>query len=201
VTNVLILNDKLPDRTSPLPPLSILGEGRPEGAYILRLTVRRPLRVVFGRFRGGRPVAVPAGECLYVGSAMGGLGRRLVRHATRTDGRPPHPIRAAMLSHFPAAGLGQDLLPRCGKSLRWHVDYLLDDPAVALCAVIVLCSGRRLEAELARLLQADPHTFPLAAGLGASDSPGNTHLLGVRAPETWWASLPETIDALREASP
>ena len=192
MTNVLILSDKSPERTNLSP-----GRG---GAYLLRLTVRRPLQVVFGRFRGGRPVAVPAGECLYVGSAMRGLGRRLVRHATRTGGRPPHPIRAEMLARFPAAGLGEDLLPRRGKSLRWHVDYLLDDPAVVLRAALVLRSARRLEASLAGFLQADPHTFPLAPGLGAGDSPGNTHLLGVRAPEAWWASLPETLTALPEES-
>ncbi len=197
MTNILILSDKLPEKTNRSPD----GEGATGGAYLLRLTVRRPLRVVFGRFRGGRPVPVPAGECLYVGSAMGGLGRRLVRHATRTGDRPPHAIRAEMLARFPAAGLGDDLLPRRGKSLRWHVDYLLDETAVVLRAVLLLRSPRRLEKPLAHLLQTDPHTFPLAPGLGAGDSPGSTHLLGVRAPETWWASLPERLNTLLEESP
>ena len=59
------------------------------GVYVLRLAAGAPLLVRFGRYAGGRAIAVPAGECLYVGSALGARGAvalagRLLRHATRT---------------------------------------------------------------------------------------------------------------------
>lgn len=181
-------------------PASILisGQATAGGTYILRLAIRQALTLSFGRFKRGRLIAIPAGECLYVGSALGkgsvGLARRLVRHASRTGERPPHPIRAHLIACFSPANPAT-LLPRTGKRLRWHIDYLLDQPAVELMGVIALGSGARLESSLARLLLADPATFIIEPGLGAGDDPGGTHLLGVRAGDGWWAQLAYRLGA------
>ena len=69
------------------------------GVYLLHMMVREPLCVVFGRFRRGAVIALSAGDYAYVGSAMGGLGRRLLRHATRSDASA-HPVRPALIDHF-----------------------------------------------------------------------------------------------------
>ena len=53
------------------------------GVSVLHVRLAAPRAVVFGRFRGGQPIAVPAGDIFYVGSALGGLAARLLRHATR----------------------------------------------------------------------------------------------------------------------
>ena len=125
------------------------------------------------------------------------LGRRLVRHATRSSPQPPHPIRADILTAF-ATDLQTtaDLLPKGDKRLHWNVDHLLDQTRVKLTHVIAIRSPLRLEAQLGRLLEQDPHTYILEKGLGANDVPGNTHLLAVSAPETWWAALPERVSSL-----
>ncbi len=165
----------------------IFGNDAQSGSYILRLQVYSPLKVVFGRFKRGKRVAVPAGEYVYVGSAMGkkgpaSLARRLLRHATRSGSKAPHPIRAVMLSRFKIIGLGRDeLRPPNEKKLHWNVDYLLDHPAVTLSGALIFRSETRLEATLAKLLADDPATFVPEKGLGANDAPGQTHLLGLRA--------------------
>jgi Uri superfamily endonuclease len=107
-----------------------LGDDSQGGSYLLRIRVEEQLQLTFGRFQKGKPVAVPAGEYLYVGSALAdrgatSLARRLVRHATRSGQRGSHPIRDQMLDRFAAIGLGRGgLRPRRGKKLFWHVDYI-----------------------------------------------------------------------------
>ena len=180
-------------------PITILGDESWGGAYVLRLKVREETAVQFGRFRGGKPIIVPAGECVYIGSAMKGLGRRLVRHASRTAVRQPHPIRAAMLSRFVAMGLLREKeRPFPPKRLHWNVDYLLELDAVTLTHVIVLRSQVRLETAVARYLAQQPPTFIIEPGLGANDAPGDTHLLGVRSGESWWQALPRQLETLFE---
>jgi Uri superfamily endonuclease len=154
------------------------------GGYVLRMRVERPLAIPFGRFQGGEPVAVPAGECLYVGSATRGLERRLMRHAARCEGEG-HPIQAALAARF-------GLRPR-RKRLHWRVDYLLEETAVSLTHIIAIYSPAPVEAILARRLMADPATGVFAPGLGASDAAGRTHLLAVTADASWWAALPARI--------
>lgn len=161
-----------------------MGEGARGGGYVLRMEVKRPLAITFGRFRGGEPVTAPAGECLYVGSARRGLERRLLRHATRCDGAA-HPIQAALADHF-------GVRPR-RKRLHWHVDYLLEETAVSLTGVIAIYSQTRIESILAQCLMEDIVTFAFAPGLGASDAAGRTHLLAVAADEAWWEALPDRI--------
>ena len=153
----------------------------PSGVYMLRIKVAAPLSVAFGRFRGGRPVAVAAGDYLYVGSAMGrgavSPAGRLLRHATRSGNRPPHSLRDALLDALRAAGLATPTQqPPREKRLHWHIDYLLDEPAAELSSVTLIRTAAQLESELARRLAEQPGIAPLAAGLGAADVPGETHL-------------------------
>jgi len=162
---------------------SIVIDGDPAchgGVYVLRLAVGAPLLVRFGRYAGGQPVAVPAGECLYAGSALGARGAvalagRLLRHATRSGGRPAHALREPLRARLAAAGLAASL--PAGKTLRWHIDYLLDEAAVALRGVVALRTATRLEGVLVERLLAQPGVVPLAPGLGGSDDRGRTHLL------------------------
>ncbi len=180
-----------------LHPITVLGDESWGGAYVLRLRVREEVSVQFGRFRGGRPIIIPAGDCLYIGSAMKGLGRRLVRHASRTDAHKPHLIRSQMLAEFVEIGLLREKeRPFPPKRLHWHVDYLLELDRVTLTHVIVLHSQKRLETAVAHYLAQQPPTFIIEPGLGANDAPGSTHLLGVRADESWWRALPGKLEAV-----
>ncbi len=176
-------------------PAVILGDGWQSGAYVLGISLRTPLTLAFGRFQNGRPVSLGAGRYVYVGSAMGqrgssSLAHRLLRHATRSDGRPPQTIRPALLAALQVAGLGPKALrPPVTKRVRWHVDYLLDEPAVTLSRVLAVRSERPLEHELAEWVAARPETEPLAPGLGASDHPGHTHLFAAAAVDALWDEL------------
>ena len=174
------------------------------GVYVLHVRLAAPRAVVFGRFRGGQPIAVPAGDIFYVGSALGGLAARLLRHATRSavrrearqralpadEERPkapdyepgtPHAIRDELAARLAAAGLPARL--PAAKRLRWHIDYLLDEPDVALAGVWAWRTAAPLESALANQLASQPGIVPVAAGLGASDDRGQTHLLRVASGE------------------
>jgi Uri superfamily endonuclease len=180
--------------------ITILGESTASGAYVLRMHVDEPLAVVFGRFQGGEPVALPPGEYIYVGSAMGRQGasslpQRLLRHATRSAGRAPQRLRPELLAALAEANLvaPSARLP-ASKTLRWHVDYLLDESAATLAGVIALPNPLRHETALAQRVADDPHTVAPASGLGASDASGATHLQRIAlpealSPEQWWESL------------
>lgn len=177
----------------------VLGGQSQSGSYLLRLRVRQDLRLPFGRFKKGKMISVPAGEYIYVGSALakkGGvsLGRRLVRHATRTGAKEPHKIRAYMLNFFKTIGLGAgNLLPKNGKHLFWNVDHLLDQESVDLVGAIVIRADKRLERELGQLLESEPGVHIFEKGLGANDVPGNTHILRLEADDEWWRSLPNKL--------
>lgn len=169
------------------------------GVYVLHVRLAAPRAVVFGRFHGGQPISLPAGDYLYVGSALGGLVGRLLRHATRSSVRspalqralgrqkerakaldyepkaPPHAIRDELAARLAAAGLPARL--PAVKRLHWHIDYLLDEPDAELIGVWAWRTAEPLEHALADWLAAQPGVVPLAAGLGASDDPGRTHLL------------------------
>ena len=180
--------------------IAIIGDESQAGTYILRIRLKERAALRFGRFKKGKLISTPAGEYVYVGSALAEKGattlaRRLIRHATRSGDQPPHRIRETMLRRFAECGLGDgNLLPRRGKTLHWNVDFLLDLPSVELVGISAIRSRKRLEDKLAKRLEEDPHTGVIERGLGANDVPGNTHLLHVRATEAWWAALPNLID-------
>ncbi len=178
--------------------LFFIGDDIPQGCYVLRIVVRQHLKMPFGRFKRGKLVSVQSGAYIYTGSAMAlrgstCLANRLVRHATRTLDMPPHSIRAAMLREFPLCGAAADLAAPAGKTLRWHVDHLLDSPSVELASAYVIRSSRDLESEIADMLEDDSATTVFEKGLGARDRLGHTHLLQVHADDAWWDAIPHRI--------
>lgn len=180
------------------------------GIYLLRLTVSQPIFVRFGRFQNGRPLTVAAGAYVYVGSALAAKGstslaRRLLRHASRGDSANPHALRQKMGQLWPQIGLGPaPLLPPARKTLRWHIDFLLEERAVDLTAVYMIRetdAGLKRETAVAHFLLTLPNVSPLAVGLGSSDDPGGTHLLRVAADPDWWADFPEQLTAFLQGVP
>ena len=182
--------------------ITILGDNEQSGAYLLRMSVRRDVAVRFGRFQGGRPILVPKGELLYVGSAMAQQGsmtlaRRLLRHATRRDEENPQHIQGAMLKAVEDVELGTvQLKPPDRKKLFWNVDYLLEEDVVDLSHVVIIRTRSKFEDELAQFLEAEPKSSALAKGLGAHDSHGRTHILIFRETADWWQQLPTRLEGL-----
>ena len=169
---------------------------------MLRIRLAREVGIRFGGFKRGKEVLMPAGEYAYVGSALaekGGasLARRVVRHATRSERKRPHAIRAEMVECFGKVGLGAgNLLSGRAKKKRWNVDFLLDLEEAGVVGVIVARSPARLEGRLAHMLEEDPQTGVVEKGLGAGDAVGETHLLRVEGGEAWWARLAERVAGL-----
>ena len=182
--------------------ITILGNHVQSGAYLLRMCVRKDVAVRFGRFQGGRPILVPKGEVVYVGSAMAQQGsmtlaRRLLRHATRHDERSPQQIRGEMLKAFRGIGLGEtQLKPPDKKKLFWNIDYLLEEDVVELSHVVIIRTSTGFEDELAHFLEAEPKISALAKGLGAHDRQGRTHILIIRETADWWRQLPTRLEGL-----
>lgn len=175
--------------------LVFLGGDSQGGSYILRIRLAEHTELQFGGFKRGKILELPAGEYVYVGSAMAkrgaaSLANRLVRHATRSGRNEPHGIRAEMLRRFKSIGLGNgNLKPAGQKNLHWNIDHLLDVPAAELTGACVIRTPECLEKRLGQFLERDPHTFAVEKGLGANDVPGNTHLLGLAAGDVWWSTL------------
>lgn len=135
---------------------------------------------------------IRAGEYVYVGSAQGQRGsttlaNRLLRHTARTASKPPHLIQILLADRLQSEGL-EGAKPK-GKSMHWHVDYLLDLETVEISHVIAFRSKAKIEARLAAMIEAMPETIVFAPGLGASDQTGSTHLLRVEADEKWWNNV------------
>ena len=181
------------------PSILIIGDDSQAGTYILRIRLKEDTTLRFGRFKKGKLISLPAGDYTYVGSALSekgatSLARRLVRHATRSGDRPPHAIREDMMNQFAECGLGNgNLLPRQGKTPHWNVDFLLDLQSAEVVNIIAIRSPKRLEWTIAELLERDADTQIIEKGLGANDTPRNTHLLRVNADEIWWSSLVNNI--------
>ena len=176
-----------------IPSIRIIGGNSQAGTYILRIQLKEDTTLQFGRFKKGKLISLPIGDYTYVGSALSekgatSLARRLIRHATRSGDRPPHTIREKMMNQFAESGLGNgNLLPRHGKTLHWNVDFLLDLQSVKIVNIIAIRSPERLEYTVAELLESNTETQIIEKGLGANDTPRNTHLLRVNASEMWWA--------------
>ena len=172
--------------------IAICGDGPSlGGTYILRLTVAQPLQVQFGRFQNGQPIQIPSGEMLYLGSAMRGLASRVLRHATRTKGKPEQDLYEPLRIKMEEQGLIHGRFrPPTQKKLHWHIDYLLDEPTVSITHVILIRSNQKLEFELGEWMLAQPETAVLAPGLGASDVRAHTHLLHLAGnAERLWDAL------------
>lgn len=177
--------------TAITPSLLWMGEESPSGVYLLRFHVTQRLQLSLGRFRGGVPLAFAPGPYLYVGSALAhrgasALGRRLLRHAARSKGKA-HPLRRHLLAAFPSLPAPDHKRP------HWHIDHLLEAPTVVLTSALVIGTSQPLERGLAAWLMQRPIITAPVAGAGASDDPGQTHLLGVVAFSGWWRDLCRAI--------
>lgn len=171
------------------------------GTYALRIQLGEPLNVRIGRINRGEPVCFPAGDYLYIGSALGAAGalalpRRLIRHATRSAARPEHCIRSMLHDHFASAGLNvTQLTLKAPKRLRWNIDHLLDHLGVELVQVFYIRSPLRLEHALVIRLEQDQEASAIIPGFGAHDHPGHAHLFLVPALEPWHAAWRQTLQA------
>ena len=190
-----------------IPSIVISGDNSQAGTYILRVHLKENTTLKFGRFKKGKLISLPIGDYVYIGSALSekgatSLARRLIRHATRSGDKPPHPIREKMINRFSEYGLGpRALLPQRGKTLHWNVDFLLDLPSAELVNIFALRSTERLENRLAKRLEQDPHTEIIEPGLGANDAPGATHLLRIREERIGWASLAGKVMEILKETP
>ncbi len=175
------------------------------GSYALRIRLSRTLSIPIGRLQRGVPLDFPAGDYVYAGSAQGAatslaLPRRLLRHATRSEGRPAHALRAQLLEHFGAAGVSlRKLTPSVPKRLHWNIDYLLDCAEADLTQVFYIRSPLRLEHALVACLEADCAARPLIPGFGAHDHPGHTHLFAVPTGTPWRASWQREFERIAGA--
>jgi Uri superfamily endonuclease len=167
---------------------TIFGDNYRQGSYILVITVIETLSIVFGRFRNGMPLSVPAGKYLYIGTALGSgtkaspLASRLLRHTARSAGKPVHPVRKDLLDFFALRN------PECNarkhshqdqKKLHWHVDYLLDRQETSITGIVMILSPLRIEQRLAELIGSMPEVSIIAERLGAQDASKGTHLLRI----------------------
>lgn len=176
-----------------------MGEESQAGTYILRIRLSEDTDLKFGRFRKGKRISLPAGDYTYLGSALSekgstSLARRLVRHATRSRNKPAHLIRDAMIFRFQACGLGpKDPLPKSGKNLFWNIDFMLDLVTAEIINIIAIRSPIRLESTIAKYLEQNPATQIIEKGLGANDSPKNTHVLRIDDEDRYWESIADYI--------
>lgn len=185
-----------------LPPVTIIGNNHQGGTYIQKIMVEKPLQIQIGKFMGGKQIKFAAGQYLYVGSALAttgatSLAHRILRHLTRSDGKPPHKIRDHTISAFSAHAIGSvDLIPPAKKTLFWNIDYLLEQKHVSLSNLLIIRSPKRIEGIITKLLEEDPHTSVIEKGLGANDLPGRTNLLCIAADEQWWITLITRLESL-----
>ncbi|WP_246046662.1 GIY-YIG nuclease family protein [Chlorobaculum thiosulfatiphilum] len=163
---------------------SIFGQKSRQGSYILLIDLDRRIEVAFGKFRKGAPLELQPGHYVYVGSALGGakgrfpLASRLLRHASRSEGRDAHAIRSALLDLFMSWGYRQPG-SQGTKKLHWHIDYLLDRKEAEIGHVFLFPGEARLEPQLAGQLASMPGASPVADRLGAQDAASGTHLFRV----------------------
>jgi Uri superfamily endonuclease len=163
---------------------TIFGSKHHSGSYILLIHLSRSLQLAFGRFQRGKLFPVPAGDYLYIGSALGGgkrgapLARRLIRHASRSDRKNPHAIRTAIMTLFSEdIFTANSAMEPSEKKLRWHIDYLLECEEAQIDHIVIIRSPLRVERLLSELLEPLPETSLVASRLGAQDTRNSTHLL------------------------
>ncbi|NTU96655.1 MAG: DUF123 domain-containing protein [Chlorobiaceae bacterium] len=163
---------------------TLLGSYTPGGSYILMISLSAPVNLAFGRFMNGKPIELPDGDYLYIGSALGGIGShnplasRLVRHTARSGGKKPHAIREEVIALFAGHTCSRkNSIGIAQKKLRWHIDYLLDLSEAEITHIVVIRSPFRLERKLWELLRPLEETGVPAHRLGAQDTRDSTHLL------------------------
>ncbi len=163
---------------------TVFGKNHRIGSYILIINLAAPSRIAFGKFQQGALFTIPAGDYLYIGSALGNevsgspLARRVLRHTTRSDSQPHHKIREPLCTHLIENKITEtSKIARSQKKLRWHIDYLLDLPDAEITHIVLIRTPLSIEQKLAELLEQQQETSLIAPRLGAQDSKKNTHIL------------------------
>ena len=129
------------------------------GAYLLWIIAPRAVRFATGALG---EVALGRGGLVYCGSARRGLAARLLRHLCRARGLEQK-IRSRV-----AVSLGEADAPARPKRLRWHIDYLLEQPEARVVGVTYLPDAH-LECQVGGQLQDELGARPAWPGFGASD--------------------------------
>ncbi|MEI8102809.1 MAG: DUF123 domain-containing protein [Chlorobium sp.] len=163
---------------------TLFGKNHRIGSYILIINLAAPSRIAFGKFQQGALFTIPAGDYLYIGSALGNgvsgspLARRVLRHTTRAHSQPNHKIREPLCTHLIDNKITEKSeSPRSRKKLRWHIDYLLDLPEAEITHIVLIRSPLSIEQKLAELVEQLDETSLIAPRLGAQDSKKSTHIL------------------------
>ena len=173
---------------------TIFGSKYPMGSYILFIRISSSFTLAFGRFQQSRQFTIAEGDYIYVGSALGRSGnplaRRLIRHASRSRGKPPHTIRSSIIKQFSLDEVtGNCTFEITEKKLHWHIDYLLEHPETEITHVVIIGNPEKMEHKLAGFLADLNETSQLAPRLGAQDTRNSTHLLRV----TGWQKILEQL--------
>ncbi|NTV97682.1 MAG: DUF123 domain-containing protein [Chlorobiaceae bacterium] len=184
-------------------PFTLFGSHTPEGSYILVINLSAPAKLAFGRFMKGKLLALPEGDYLYIGSALGGRGRRnplasrLIRHASRSGEKKPHAIRDAVTTLFGSSACKPGNKSAVSeKKLRWHIDYLLDTPEAEISHIFIIRSSMRLERTIWELLRNLEEISIPAHRLGAQDTLDSTHLIRLSHREIVLGILRDRIPAM-----
>ncbi|MCG8343613.1 MAG: DUF123 domain-containing protein [Chlorobiales bacterium] len=186
--------------------IQCFGNDSRQGTYALFIFLSNKLNLRFGNFLRGRHFSLDPGYYVYIGSALGAkssampVARRLLRHASRSNGKPPHEVRGHMIRYFKENKLAAaDLRPPTGKKLHWHIDYLLDNLDTRIIKACIVRSPARLENALSDLALSLDETFVIAPKLGAGDTKNSSHLLGIKNIDTFLPAFEEKIPTLLSA--
>ena len=180
---------------------SIFGNKYTMGSYLLFIRISSSFQLAFGRFQKSRLFSIPDGDYLYIGSALGKTGdplaRRLIRHASRSNGKPPHKIQSEIIKLFSK----NDAVKSCAfiaseKKLHWHIDYFLEHSEAEITHVLIMRHPEKLEHHLSEFLASIRETSLVAPRLGAQDTRNSSHILRLTDQKKTLEQLGQFIPAL-----
>ncbi|MCE7734128.1 MAG: DUF123 domain-containing protein [Candidatus Heimdallarchaeota archaeon] len=170
-----------------------IGSNHPNGTYCLRISLKEPTTLVFGRFGKGKPISLKVGEYLYIGSALATrgsttLGNRLRRHTSRSPEFESHNIQKELLLFFDEIGISYASKP-APKKMFWNIDHLLNLPFAEIIGIIFIRDPKPLENLWSEHLEQLLETSIFEKGLGANDSAGHTHIQYSMMSNPQWSKL------------
>ena len=180
---------------------TIFGNKYTMGSYILFIRISSSFQLAFGRFQQSRLFSIPEGNYLYIGSALGGKGyplaRRLIRHASRSNGKQPHKIQIEIIKLYSK----NDAARKCAviaseKKLHWHIDYLLEHKEAEITHIVILQHPEKMEPHLSEFLASIRETSLVAPRLGAQDTRNSSHILRITDPQVILEQLGQFIPLL-----
>ena len=180
---------------------TIFGNKYTMGSYILFIRISSSFQLAFGRFQKSRLFSIPDGDYLYIGSALGKTGdplaRRLIRHASRSNGKPPHKIQSEIIKLFSK----NDAVKSCAfiaseKKLHWHIDYFLEHSEAEITHVLIMRHPEKQEHHQSEILASIRETSLVAPRLGAQDTRNSSHILRLTDQKKTLEQLGQFIPAL-----